>query len=75
MVRKRGRIPLYPWDRWFRAGRFRPRRGSDYVCATAMLAQQIRNEATRRRLSVEVVEESGGLDVTVVGVLAPCPDS
>lgn len=71
--RRRGRQPLYRWDEWFRSGRFALRTGVDYRCATDQMTQQIRNQASARRLSVEVVPTARGLDVAVVGILAPDP--
>lgn len=70
---RRGRRPLYAWDRWFGAGSFRLARGTDYHCATTMMVQQVRNQARRRRLSVQVIETRDGMDVTVIGVLDSCP--
>lgn len=65
---------MYRWDDWFRAGRFRLRRGAEYVCPTEMMEQQVRNEASRRRLSVQITGTADGLDVAVTGVLDPCPN-
>lgn len=55
----------YAWADWFARGRFRLLRGRDYLCGTAAMAQQIRNAASLRRLSVEIEETQRGLTVTV----------
>lgn len=51
----------YPWDRWFKRGRGRLRRGRDYTCLQNSMAQQVRNAASRRGLRVSVRQRHGGL--------------
>lgn len=52
-----GKNSLYPWGKWFRRGRtqFVVFRGTDFHCSTASMIQQIRNEASARRIGVTLV--------------------
>lgn len=47
-------MKLYPWDRWFKRGRFTLRRYHDYFCSPYSMGQQIRNAASRRGIKVKV---------------------
>jgi len=66
----------YPWEEWFRRGRFTLRKGVDYMHRTDVMAQQARNYASRRfqniKLSIRIDSEEQSLTVTVME-LAPCP--
>lgn len=44
----------HPWDEWFARKKLRLRRGKDFDCQPYLLAQQIRNEARRREITVTV---------------------
>lgn len=60
-----GRPTRYDFDRRFRMRRFSMRRGRDYTTSQSSMAQQIRAAASRRKLSVTVVDTEDGFDVTV----------
>lgn len=69
---KRGaKRPLrrYAFDEWFARKSFTLRRGINYACRTYGMAGMIRNQASKRRLSVTVVMASDemSLSVTVHG--------
>lgn len=61
------RKKIYDWDAWFASGRFVLRRGRDYTCSQGTMAQQVRNAAAKRGISVSLVESDGSFVVTVVG--------
>jgi hypothetical protein len=65
-----GRPRSYDWERWFRRLRVTLVRGRHYHCSHSSFAQQIRNAAFARHLSVSV-EDKG--DRFVVRVLEPQP--
>lgn len=48
--------PVYPWNRWFAKNRrrFTAWRSDDYTCSSAMMVRSIRNEASKRGVSVSV---------------------
>lgn len=56
---------IYQWDRWFRQPAFRLRRGKHYLCGQASMAQQVRNAAYQRGVSVSIEETPSGIDVRV----------
>ena len=55
----------YPWDRWLKPGRFRARRGRDYICSASSFLQAVRNEASKRGLHISVLELPGSFDIMV----------
>lgn len=57
----------YPWKRWFRHKTFSLRRGEHYDGRTYIMAQMVRNAATRHGLRVRVVisDDEDTLTVTV----------
>lgn len=67
-------VKMYDWEAWFRKRRFvlervsgQVPRGMQYRGDPRMMAQQIRNAASARRLSVSVVEGAkGALTVLVM---------
>jgi hypothetical protein len=61
-----GRPPLYRWEQWFRAEKFILRRGVDYTCPTSSMIQQLRNAASRHRVSVRILDLGDSLTVFVV---------
>lgn len=65
--KKRGRKPLYPWDRWFRGGDFSITRGKQYNCSTAGMVQMIRSRVSERRLSASIVVRGDSIHVRVSG--------
>ena len=56
---------IYDWDRWFRSRRFALLRGQDYDCSQPSMAQQIRNAACARGISVSIVEVAEGFEIEV----------
>ncbi len=44
----------HPWDHWFSRKKIRLKRGKDFDCQPYLMAQQIRNEASRREIAVTV---------------------
>ena len=61
----RDSLNIYPWDKWFKRGRWSIRRGRDYKCQPFAMAQQIRNEARKRGVYVAVFIDETVLTVTV----------
>lgn len=59
----------YDWGKWFRRPRFKLRRGRDYACDPQVMAQQVRNAASRMGRSVRVQHDlsDDGLITVVVG--------
>lgn len=57
----------YPWTAWFKTSHRLLLHGRDYVSSTSTMAQIIRNNASRRGISVSVTEVDGGLEVVVTG--------
>lgn len=66
-MRRRTRIPRYPWPAWFRRDRFTLRRGRDYRSTQATFGQQIRNAASRLGCHVTVEEGEDSFTVIVRG--------
>lgn len=58
----------YPWESWFRRGRFRAVRGQDYTCRTSSMAQMIRTAAKKYgvRVSIHQALDDSSLTATVV---------
>ena len=65
--RKRGRPPLYDWDRLFALPRFTLRKGVHYYHSVVGMAGQVRQAASRRGLSVHLEETDGVITVSVKG--------
>lgn len=57
----------YPWEVWFRRSHFVLRRGVDYECRTAAMAQITWRAAKRHgvEVSIETAEDEDSLVVTV----------
>jgi hypothetical protein len=66
----------YPWDSWLRRRRLLLERGLDYHCSSLSMAQQVRNAAAVRHLSVVIKESAEGLEITIsrrpLTEAAPC---
>lgn len=56
----------YDWGTWFARTVLYLRKGRDYECDTVAMAQQVRNEAVKRRLKVRISETAAGLRVVVL---------
>lgn len=61
----------YPWSEWFGRRRFFLQRGLDYHCSSIAMAQQVRNEAVKRGISIVIddwVDKVGasGLEVRIM---------
>jgi len=54
----------HPWDRWFRKKHFKLIRYRDYDSLPSLMAQQVRNNASKRKLKVTVDVEAGTIIVT-----------
>lgn len=65
-VNRTGR-PVYPWNRWFAKNRrtFTAVFQEDYACSSAMMARSIRNEASKRGVSVSVWTYSDCVEVVI----------
>lgn len=57
----------YPWSKWFLRGRFTLRRGRDYECASHGMAQQVRNTAYKRGVTVSLEVGDDHVKVQVGG--------
>ncbi len=58
----------YGWEEWFdRHGRTILVRGVDYHCSQSTMAQTIRNNASRRRLRVRLIDIGHAIILEVVG--------
>lgn len=66
-TRKTGRPRKYPWDRWLGAPRTELVRGADYQCATATMAQALRNRASMCGLRLRLRYTDDGIVVEVRG--------
>lgn len=55
IVNRTGRL-VYPWNRWFAKNRrrFTVFFKKDYTCSSSMMARSIRNEASKRGVSVSI---------------------
>ena len=60
----RGRKRLYDWGRWFTRERFTLRRGADFACEPASMAQQLRNAASARGLWLVVTVDGNEVRVS-----------
>ncbi len=70
--KKPGRKPTYPWEEWFRRLSFTMVEGEDYHGQTHGMIQMVRNQATKRGLSVSVRSSSiKGVDRVVIHVNGP----
>lgn len=64
-IKKKPDPVRYDWDKLFKRDSFTVTRGIDYDCLPHGMAQQIRNEAARRKCRVSVVFDGDSLIVTV----------
>ena len=60
-----GRPKLYDWAGWFARGRFVLAQGQDFDCTLTAFVGQLRNEASARRLHLEVTVNEASHTVTV----------
>lgn len=67
----RSRYAKYPWDRWLAPGSRTVARGTDYVCSTTAICQQIRNMARPGRYDVLVSLRVGADDRSVTITVKP----
>ena len=58
-------VEKYEWDQWFRHHKFILTRGIHYHCSSSSFAQQLRNAAVKRGLSISLVERESSFVVTV----------
>ena len=65
MVPLRGRPRKYDWDSLFHRRSFTLVRHTDYAGSAADMAQQVRNAASSRRVSVSLEESDGVIRVKV----------
>jgi hypothetical protein len=56
----------YDWDVWFRRRKFTLRRWEHYHCSPVSMAQQIRNEASKRGFKVHVITDQSDQFTVVV---------
>jgi hypothetical protein len=65
---KKSKQTKYPWDRWMsRKTPLQLTRGVDYCCQPHSMAQQFRNAARDRGLSLSIQINEGSLTITVCG--------
>ncbi len=55
----------YPWDDWFARTKFLLVQGEDYNCGSATMVQQVRNQASRRGVGVDVAHDIVNNDILV----------
>ena len=58
---------IYKWKEWFRRKRFILRKGKEYQVTDVAMNQMVRNEASRRGLSVTIVPGECTIAVIVNG--------
>ena len=61
----RGRPPLYDWDDLLSRPRVRLRRGVNYACSQAAIAQQARDALSERGLSGSVEDRHDSIVIVV----------
>lgn len=62
---KRGRKPIYPWDRWINSPRFTATRGIDFHVDPASFVNMLRQRAVVRNVGLRVRVIGDEVDVTV----------
>lgn len=45
---------VYPWEIWFKKKQFTICHGQDYACMTHSMAQQVRTQAAKRNIKVQI---------------------
>lgn len=55
---------IYPWERWFKVKKLVLKRGEDYQCLTHGMVAQIRDQAAKRKIKVQI--KVGEEEITVV---------
>ena len=60
--------PVYPWNRWFAKNRRHifAWRFKDYDCESKMMARSIRNEASKRDVSVSIRTWEDAVEVEII---------
>ncbi len=56
----------YPWAKWLKGTRKLLKRHRDFDCLPHVMAQQVRNVATRRNLKVSIKIEEEQLKITII---------
>jgi hypothetical protein len=64
----------YNWDHWFLPPGFVIFRGKDYECSQSSMVQQIRNEATKRRIRITVDDHIDHITAMVRGSIDDAED-
>ena len=59
----------YDWEGLFKRQRTKLVRGIDYKCSQSSMAGSIRNEASKRRLRIRLIDEGESITVEVVGAV------
>lgn len=57
----------YNWDELFKRGRSLLEAGIDYHCSQSNICQQIRNEASKRKVSVRLSDLGNQVVIAVLG--------
>ncbi len=65
----------YDWDELFKQEYSLLEHGIDYQCSQSNIIQQIRNEASRRKLSVRITDMSGQVIIRVLENRREIPDT
>ena len=58
-MKKKRKLPRYPWDKWLKEDKLVLHRGTHYRCQPHSMAVQVRDAATKRGLDVSVEIDEG----------------
>lgn len=64
-MKKKKKLPRYPWDKWFKKNKLVLVRGKHYECQPHSMGVQVRDAATKRDLEVSVEIDEGTITATI----------
>lgn len=64
-MKKKKKLPRYPWDKWFKKNKLVLLRGKHYECQPHSMGVQVRDAATKRGLQISVEVDEGIITATI----------
>lgn len=64
-MKKKRKLPRYPWDKWFKKDKIVLVRGTHYHCQPHSMGVQVRDAAKKRDLDVSVSISEGTITAIV----------
>ncbi len=64
-MKKKRKLPRYPWDKWFKKNTLVLRRGEHYHCQPHSMGVQVRSAADKRDLEVHIEIDEGTITTNI----------